>query len=196
MNDKARLLPVRIIGDDILRKKAQPITEFNNELQSFLRDLIFTMYQRDGVGLAANQVGSLQRVFVIDTQWSREDAVPMPIVMINPEIVSGEGEYEMEEGCISLPGVYAKVKRFHRIKYKYTDMEGKQQTGEAEGYDAVVIQHEYDHLNGVLFTDRLSKLSLLKVKRKLKALMSTAKNGVNVRTEIYGETDQKKDEFI
>ncbi len=185
INNEPKLLPVRVYGDVILRIKSLPVKEFDDKLREFARDLTYTMYQRDGVGLAANQVGSTQRVFVIDTLWSREDSVPNPIVMVNPVILSGEGEYEMEEGCISVPGIFAKVKRYNYIKYSYFDTYGISHEGEAEGYDAVVIQHEYDHLDGILFVDRISKLSLLKIKRKLNAIMSTAENGQNIRTEIF-----------
>jgi len=186
MNKKPKLLDVRIIGDDILRRKAQPVTVFDEGLRNFVKDMIHTMYQRDGVGLAAPQVGNSLRIFVIDMDWSKENAKPNPVVLINPHITSAEGEYEMEEGCISVPGVYAKVRRFNKVTYTYLDIEGKQHAETAEGYKAVVIQHENDHLDGILFPDRLSKLSLLKIKRKLKALESQAENGVNIRSEIYG----------
>jgi peptide deformylase len=186
MNRKPKLLDVRIIGDDILRQKAQPVTVFDEGLRSFVKDMIHTMYERDGVGLAAPQVGKSLRIFVMDMDWSKENAQPNPVVLINPHINSAEGEYEMEEGCISVPGVYAKVRRFNKVTYTYLDIEGKQHEETAEGYKAVVVQHENDHLDGILFPDRLSKLSLLKIKRKLKALESQAENGVNIRSEIYG----------
>jgi peptide deformylase len=189
MMTTGELLPIRIYGDVMLRVKALPVQSFDDKLRKFLRDMTHTMYHRDGVGLAANQVGSNQRIFVIDTQWSKEDAEPNPIVMINPDITSSEGEYEIEEGCISVPDIFAKVKRFNKIKYSYQDAHGKVHHEEAEGYKAVVIQHEFDHLNGVLFIDRLGKLSHLKIKRKLNALMSTAKDGVNIRAEIEPEQD-------
>lgn len=189
MNTTGELLPIRVYGDVMLRVKALPVQNFDDKLRKFLRDLTYTMYQRDGVGLAANQVGSNQRIFVIDTQWSKEDSVPSPVVMINPEITASEGEYEIEEGCISVPDIFAKVKRFNKIKYKYQDSHGNLHQEEAEGYKAVVIQHEYDHLNGVLFVDRLGKLAHLKIKRKLNALMNNAKDGVNIRTDPVSEKE-------
>jgi len=191
INNNAELLPVRIYGDVMLRVKVQPVQHFDDKLRKFVRDLTFTMYKRDGVGLAANQAGQNLRLFVIDTQWSREDAEPHPVVMINPEIHAAEGEYEIEEGCISVPGIFAKVRRFNKIVYSYTDINGIEHREEVEGYKAVVIQHENDHLNGVLFTDRLNKLSQLKIKRKLKALLSTTVDGTNIRTDIF--TDQEKE---
>lgn len=191
MEKEPHLLSVRVYGDILLRTKILPVRHFDDKLKHFVQDLIYTMYERDGVGMAANQVGHNQRLFVIDTQWSKEGAKPEPIVMINPVIEAGEGEYEMEEGCLSVPGIYAKVKRFNHIKYSYFDLDGKEHKEETEGYQAVVIQHEYDHLNGILFVDRLSKLSLLKIKRKLNEIQKTAVNGVNIREDIY-DPDAKK----
>lgn len=190
-----KLLPVRVYGDAMLRMKALPVRNFDEKLQKIVRDMTHTMYERDGVGLAANQVGLNQRLFVIDMDYSREDSEPHPVVMINPVIKAGEGEYEMEEGCLSVPGIYAKVKRFNRIKYSYFDPAGEEHEEEAEGYKAVVIQHEYDHLNGILFIDKISKLALLKIKRKLKMIMSTAVDGKNIREDIYDpNVPNKKDE--
>jgi peptide deformylase len=185
MSDTPRLLPVRVYGDAMLKMKALPVRNFDEKLQKIVRDMLHTMYERDGVGLAANQVGFNQRLFIIDMDYSREDCEPNPVVMINPIIKSGEGEYEMEEGCLSVPGIYAKVKRFNTITISYFDPKGQEHEEEAEGYKAVVIQHEYDHLNGILFIDKISKLALLKIKRKLKAIMSTAVDGKNIREDIY-----------
>ena len=183
MSHLPEVLPIRIYGDVMLRVKALPVKHFDDKLHKFVRDLTHTMYKRDGLGLAANQVGSNHRIFVIDTEWSKEDNEPNPVVMINPVILTSIGEYEMEEGCISVPDIFAKVKRFNKIKYIYTDIAGIEHEEEAEGFKAVVIQHEYDHLNGVLFIDKLGKLSLLKIKRKLNAIMSTAVNGKNIRED-------------
>lgn len=189
MNGSPKLLDVRVFGDDILRQQAQPVTQFDNALRSLVQDMIYTMYERDGVGLAGNQVGQTKRVFVIDMDWTREDGRPNPVVLINPVIESGEGEYEMEEGCISVPGIFAKVRRFNKIRFTYYDVNGREHKEEAEGYKAVVIQHENDHLNGVLFVDKLSKLAMLKIKRKLNAILKSAVNGVNIRTDIFTDKE-------
>ncbi len=191
MSNLPELLPIRIYGDVMLRVKALPVQIFDDKLHRFVRDLTYTMYNRDGLGLAANQVGHNQRVFVIDTEWSKEDTEPYPIVMINPVILSGDGEYEAEEGCISVPDIFAKVKRFNKIKYTYFDTSGIEHYEEAEGIKAVVIQHENDHLNGILFIDKLSKLSLIKIKRKLKVLLSTSVNGQNIRDEVFEDHTKK-----
>lgn len=175
-----KLLPVCLYGDNILREKLPEADVNNPALQAFIPDLIFTMYERDGVGLAANQVGSRFRIFVVDPTWAREDAEPNPIVMINPQIESREGEIAGEEGCISLPGIYADVHRAVKIGYSYTDPQGQRHTETAEGFRAVVIQHEFDHLEGILFTDRISSLSKLKLKRKMKDLAARAVDGHNI----------------
>ncbi len=185
MKKEPQLLPIYIFGDDFLRQKLSPVAVFDDKLQDFVQDLTHTMYLRDGVGLASSQVGKNLRVFVIDLDWSHEDGKPNPIVMINPEIHQSEGEIEHEEGCISVPGIYATVRRPSRIEYSYFDINGKQHSEIAEGFKAVVIQHENDHLNGVLFIDHLSSLSKLKIKRKLKELQKTAVNGSNIRQDIY-----------
>lgn len=175
-----RLLPVRLYGDNILRQKLGECDPADPGLKALIPDLIHTMYARDGVGLAANQVGSGYRVFVIDPTISEEGAKPNPIVMINPVIESREGEIQGEEGCISLPGIFASVTRAQKISYSYTDPEGKRIRETAEDYKAVVIQHEYDHLEGIVFTDHLGTLAKLKVKPKLKKLAAMASNGTNI----------------
>ncbi len=178
---KPKLLPIHIYGDSILREKLPECSLDDAKLKDFIRDLSYTMYQRDGVGLAANQVGSRLRMFVIDPEWAREEREPNPIVMINPVIESSDGETENEEGCISLPGIYANVRRPARITISYTTPDGERVTETVEGFKAVVIQHEYDHLEGVLFTDKVSTLAKLKLKRKLNDLAAQAVDGKNVR---------------
>lgn len=179
----AQILPIRILGDDILRKKLQ-LADINDPfLKSFIPDLIHTMYIRDGVGLAANQVGVDLKIFVIDPYWAHEDGKKNPIVMINPEITKREGEQIYEEGCISLPGIFANVNRALQISYSYTNTSGERITAEAEGYEAIVIQHEYDHLEGIVFTDRVSTLAKLKLSRKLKDMQAKAVNGINIADE-------------
>ena len=178
-----KLLPIRILGDEILRKKLKEADLQDPDLKTFLEDLTHTMYERDGVGLAANQVGADKRIFVIDPYWAQENAERKPIVMINPEIIEMEGEQVYEECCISLPDLYAKVHRANKIRYRYTSPSGEKMEETAEGYEAVVIQHEYDHLNGVVFTDRIGTLAKLRLMHKLKEMEAKAVNGVNIRTE-------------
>ncbi len=185
MIKEPQLLPIRVYGDDILRMTARPVEAFDSELRDFVADLIFTMYQRDGVGLAAPQVGKSIRVFVIDTQWASEGASPKPIVMINPQILHFEAEIDYEEGCISVPGIYSNVTRPAFIRYSYYDLNGKLHEETAEDFKTVVIQHENDHLNGVLFIDHLSSLTRLRLKLKLKDIMKTTVDGENIRHDIF-----------
>lgn len=183
MPREPQLLPIRVIGDDILRRKAQKVEEFGQELLDFAADLTHTMYVRDGVGLAAPQTGSSRRVLVMDPYWSREGRKREPIVMVNPAILESEGLTEPEEGCISLPGIYADVVRPSKVTVSYSDPQGNSHTLTLEGFPAVVFQHEYDHLEGVLFIDRLSTIARLKLRRKVKELESKAVDGVNIRGE-------------
>ncbi|MBM4403394.1 MAG: peptide deformylase [Candidatus Cloacimonetes bacterium] len=193
MSRNPGLLPVRIIGDNVLRIKAEEVKEITPEIIDFIGDLTHTMYQRDGIGMAAPQAGRSLRVFVIDTDWSKDDKVPNPRVMINPEILEASGETENEEGCLSLPGIYAKVTRPSRIRYSFTDLEGNHHEETAEGWEAVVIQHEYDHLYGILFTDKLRMLTRLTLRSRLKELESMAVNGENIRQDIHNPDLEAED---
>jgi len=129
-----------------------------------------TMYKRGGVGLAANQVGVLKRVVVIDLDSGKEGQGKNQLVLVNPEIVSAQGEVVAEEGCLSLPGLYKKVKRAERVVVRARNREGKEFTLEAEGLLSRAIQHEVDHLNGILFIDRLSPLQRRLALEKYKKL--------------------------
>ena len=134
----AKVLAIRIIGDDILRKKLKAAELSDPALPKFIAELTETMYVRDGVGLAASQVGVDLRVCVIDPWWAHEDTKQNPIVMINPEILHSEGEQVGEEGCIRLPDIFAKVTRAQKIRYTYTNPQGEKIEAEAEGYEAII----------------------------------------------------------
>ncbi|MEN6445984.1 MAG: peptide deformylase [Candidatus Cloacimonas sp.] len=179
------LLPVRLYGDDWLRKKLPEFDYSKEALHNFIEDMIYTMYQRDGVGLSANQVGSLWRIIVIDPERNENKDSQNPIVMINPVLEKREGEVIYEEGCISLPDIFADVTRSKTITYSYTDREGKRISDSATGMKAVVIQHEYDHLEGILFTDHLGTLTRLRIMHKLKALAARAKDGQNIMEGLH-----------
>lgn len=182
-----KLLPIRIYGDAMLRKKSKEVDIDDPYLKIYIPNLIHTMYARDGVGLASNQVGVELRIIAIDPWWGLEEHKKNPRVLINPEIHHREGAQVSEEGCLSLPDIFAKVPRAMKIRYSYQDQAGKRIEAEAEGYEAVVIQHEYDHLNGVLFTDHVSTLTKLMLKRKLKDLEAKARDGVNIADDIDTE---------
>lgn len=139
---------IRIIGDEILRKKSRRVEEINDRILILLKDMQETMYKADGVGLAAPQVGVLKRVVVIDVGNG-------PINLINPEIIETEGEYIDEEGCLSIPGRQGKVARPKRVKVNALNEKGEEIIVEGEGLLARALCHEIDHLDGILFVDKL-----------------------------------------
>src|SRR6056297_2869580 len=139
------LLQIRKIGDPVLRIKAEKIDEFTKNNNDLIDKMFETMYAEDGVGLAAPQIGISKRIAVVDI---REDN---KIVLINPEIIVEEGKSVMKEGCLSIPGEIGDVVRSEKIKVKSLDRKGNEIEFEAEGFEARAIQHEIDHLNGILF---------------------------------------------
>ncbi len=160
--------PVRIYGDPVLRQKAVEVRSFDEELRRLAEDLRTTMHAYRGVGLAANQIGVLQRVAVIDVPVDDEHHVTWTLV--NPVIVQRSGSETGEEGCLSIPGIYEDVGRSLRIAVRAQDEAGAPFEAEADGYAARAIQHEIDHLDGVLFIDRLSPLKRQFLRRSLEAL--------------------------
>jgi len=179
---EANLLPVRIYGDAILRQKATEVETLTDEIKVFIRDLTYTMYERDGVGLAAPQVGKSWRIFVCDPFWGHENTKREPLVFINPRFLLKEGDYVHEEGCISIPGIFEKVKRFGHVILEGMDENGETRQVEANDMFAVVLQHEYDHLDGILFIDYVPKLRLWPLKPKLRTMASTTtESGENIR---------------
>ncbi len=139
---------LRYEGDPILRKKSKEVTEINDKIRTLLEDMVETMYEHEGVGLAAPQVGILRRVVVIDVGDG-------PIKLINPEIIHKEGEFIDAEGCLSIPGRAGTVKRPVRVKVKYLDENGEEKTIEGTGLLAKALCHEIDHLDGILFIDKI-----------------------------------------
>lgn len=139
--------------DDPLTLNAEPYTEFGSPAQKLARDMVETMHSSDGVGLAAPQIGISQRVFVCGEPDQPE------IALFNPEIVASDGREMGEEGCLSIPEVYTEVPRATYVQVKYFDAEGNPQEMEARDFLARIIQHEYDHLNGVIFLDRADILT-------------------------------------
>ncbi len=139
---------LRLDEDPILRKKSRPITDINERIKTLADDMLETMYQAEGVGLAAPQVGVLRRIITVDIG---EGAY----VMINPEILEQEGEVVDSEGCLSFPDVTGYVKRPKKIKVKYTDLDGEDHEIEGEDLMARCVCHEVDHLNGIVFVDKL-----------------------------------------
>jgi len=149
--------------DSRLRKKAAAVTAVDDALRQFIDDLLQTMYAHNGVGLAATQVDVHKRVIVLDVSETRDQ----PLVFINPEILSKEGEGPVEEGCLSLPGIYDKLSRATRIRVRALGLDGQPFEMSAEGLLGVCIQHEMDHLEGKLFVDYLSELKRTLIRRRL-----------------------------
>ena len=160
------VLDVLHFPDDRLRTVAKPVEEITPEIKKLAADMIETMYDENGVGLAATQVNVHLRVVVIDVSDTRDQA----IALINPTIVETSGVEISEEGCLSVPDTNAEVERAEFVTFEYLDLNGEKQTIEADGLLAVCIQHELDHLKGKLFIDYLSSLKQKRIKTKLEKL--------------------------
>ena len=159
--------PIIIEPDPILRKKSQSLENVDNDLRKLLDDMLETMYEAPGIGLAAVQIGILKRLIVIDI--SKEDQKKNPLFLINPIITyKSKNTSSYEEGCLSLPGHYAEIERPSEFHLEFLDYDGKKKKLEAQGLLATCIQHEVDHLNGILFIDYLSKLKKDMIIKKLK----------------------------
>ena len=157
---------ILIEPDPILRKKCKSLENVNDEVRKLMKDMIETMYKAPGIGLAAVQVGILKKIVVIDI--SKEDEKKEPLFLVNPEITyQSKSTSIYEEGCLSLPGQFAEIERPAECSVEYIDYYGKEQTLKAKGLLATCIQHEVDHLNGVLFIDYLSKLKKDMIIKKL-----------------------------
>ena len=165
------VLPIRIFPDPVLKNRAEEITEINGGLQSLIDDMAETMYQAPGLGLAANQVGVLSRVIVLDVE--QREGKPHLQVLLNPCITQGEVEIIHNEGCLSVCDFSVELRRFAKVLVTGLDREGKPLEVEAEGLLAIVLQHEIDHLNGLLIIDRISRLKrglyLMKLKKQAAA---------------------------
>ena len=157
------LLNILHFPDPRRRTVANPVTEFDDNLKKLVSDMFETMYEAPGIGLAATQVDRHIRLLVLDVSEARNQ----PRCLINPEIIAADGEEEMDEGCLSVPGFYEKVRRAEHIRVRTQDENGEVSEFEAEGLEAVCIQHEMDHLEGKLFVDYLSNLKRNRIRSKL-----------------------------
>jgi peptide deformylase len=157
------LLDILHFPDPRPRIKAKPLTAVDDATRRLIADMLETMYAAPGIGLAATQVGVDQRVIVVDVSENRDE----PRAYINPEILSQDGTERMEEGCLSVPGVFEEVERAERIRLKALDRDGRRVEFEADGLLAVCLQHEIDHLNGKLFVDYLSSLKRGRIRKRL-----------------------------
>jgi len=178
------MLEVLTYGHEILREKAEPVKQVNDAVRRLAKDLLATMYRANGVGLATQQIGRREAMFVIDVspragpeearQPPENPGVPMPLVLINPAITELKAEQRAEEGCLSFPEVYVTLTRAAEVVVAFTDLDGRERTARATGLLARVIQHEMDHLNGVLLVDRMSLAQKIAVAGKLKRLKQRA----------------------
>lgn len=211
------ILKIFTFPDDILTKKAKPIERVDRGLHKLADQMLETMYDAPGVGLAANQVGILQRILVVDTEYDLEEVEEggvvsagsevvgksvitnkKPIIVINPEIIYKEGTTAISEGCLSVPEFNAEVKRFEKIKVRYQDIDGLTQVMSADGLMAICLQHEMDHLDGTLFIDRLSPLKKEKVRKILReerTLRDFQDQEVRSKSQIPDKKSKKKRDF-
>ena len=173
-------------GEEILKQRAEPVKVFDESLKTLALDMVETMYEANGLGLAAPQVGENKAVFVIDMRRRLNSDAPceftidgkalpidiaMPLVAVNPKLeLIGEYIETCEEGCLSFPGIYAEVERVDVVRLKYSDVSGAPHELVCEGLFARCVQHEYDHLEGVCFVNRLENAELFKIEKKLKKL--------------------------
>lgn len=182
--DKAKLIDILIYPHPVLKTVAEKVVSFDQHLKEFCSNMIKTMYNAPGIGLAAPQVGISKRIFICDVDYERtkigednpeteetEDLIYElkhlnPKIYINPELVVTEGETSYEEGCLSLPGVFDTVKRHKKIELQYQDLNGKIHYEAAEGLHSICAQHEIDHLDGIMFIERLSQLKFQFYKKK------------------------------
>lgn len=185
-------LDILTYPNPILREVSEPVTEFGPELKKFADDLLETMYDASGIGLAAVQVGRLHRMLAVDTrpkdeksgrytydeQSELENKVQQPLILINPEIVKGEGKITFDEGCLSVPSFFETVERFEKIEVKAFDVNGKEFRFTTDGLLAICIQHEMDHLEGTLFIDHISFTKSNRIKNQIK------KSGYPTKEEI------------
>jgi peptide deformylase len=169
--------PIVTLPDSKLRLRSEPVASVDDATRAQLDDMLATMYDAPGIGLAAIQIGVPRRLVVLDL--ARQDEPKAPLFLVNPEIVwSSEESSVYEEGCLSIPDYYEEVERPARVRIRFLDRDGKAQEIEADGLLATAVQHEIDHLNGVLFIDHISRLKRDRVQRKfVKAARKAAEEG-------------------
>lgn len=161
-----------IYGEAVLREVSEAVDEINRQVKDLVSDMVDTLKKAKGLGLSAVQIGVLKRVFIVDL--TAVDLTETLRVFINPEILETSGEAEMEEGCLSFPGIYQKIVRPAVVKVKATDLEGREFVLEAKGMAARAILHEYDHLEGKLYIERMTPLTRTLLKGRLKKLAKSS----------------------
>ncbi|MBK1619403.1 peptide deformylase [Lamprobacter modestohalophilus] len=173
------LLDILTFPDARLRRTAEPVAQVDDNTRQLVDDMLETMYAAPGIGLAAIQVNVPQRVIVIDVSDDRSQ----PLCLINPELIEREGDEEMDEGCLSVPGFFETVKRAERVRVRALDRDGEPFELETDGLLAVCIQHEIDHLDGRLFVDHISSLKRQRIRKKLEKEQRTPQAGAGTATQ-------------
>jgi peptide deformylase len=168
------ILPIRIYGDPVLRRKAVPVAVVDDEIRHLAANMVETMFEANGVGLAAPQVGVSLRLLAADA--THHDGGDGPRVFVNPEIIEAWGEWSFDEGCLSLPGVSAELVRPEAIHLRYQDEDGREREEEFHQLWSRVLQHEIDHLDGRLLVDRMSPMRRALLERKLRELAKESRN--------------------
>lgn len=181
-------LPICTYGNPVLRQKAVEVMTIDDDIRALVKEMFQTMHVERGVGLAAEQVGRTERVFIVDIpqegdvgdDGNRENpGIEMPLVFINPKITGHSDDIQVgPEGCLSFPEIFANVERWYEVDAQYTDLDGVPQTLHAKGLLARAIQHELDHLNGVLLVDRMSHVKKVAINGKLKRLVKKTKQAL------------------
>ncbi|MFZ1517659.1 MAG: peptide deformylase [Ignavibacteriaceae bacterium] len=181
------ILPITVCGDKILRKKVARVSTINNEIIRLITDMFETMHNANGIGLAANQVGLNKQIFVVDISMVEGYEDSKPIALINPKIIAKSEELSVyEEGCLSIPDQHEEVKRPKKITIEFYDTDFNKHTIEADGLLARVMQHEFDHLQGILFTDLVDEETKKKLK---KSLSKIKKRKIEVSYPISSSSD-------
>lgn len=163
------ILEIRKYPDPVLKEISEPVEKIDDRVRSLVRDMFDTMYNAPGIGLAAPQIGVLKRIIILDVD-SGSDQKGNPIVLINPEVVSTEGEITFEEGCLSVPDFSGDVERYEKVTVEGLSEDGDEVKIKADGLLAVALQHEIDHLNGILFIDRLGSVKRDIFRRKFRKI--------------------------
>jgi len=171
----------------VLKQKAQPVAKVDDSIRTLIKDMFESMYAADGVGLAAPQIGVLKNVIVLDTTPRQPDS--KPVAMVNPEILTLEGKCTYKEGCLSVPGEAEDVERAAIVTARYLDENGDEKTITADGLLAIAIQHECDHLKGVMFVDHISTLKREVIRKRMKKIQTLEKPS---KPEEAPERSEKK----
>lgn len=167
---------ILIWPDPVLKQKSRPVAKVDDSIRTLVKDMFETMYASEGVGLAAPQVGVLQRVIVLDTTPAQPES--RPLVMINPELIGLEGKTTYNEACLSIPGESEDVERAAVVTVKFLDVDGQEQTLRCDGLLAIAVQHETDHLNGIVYVDHVSTLKREFIRKRMKRVRASRESAL------------------